>query len=356
MVRAEAAPKSSANTQCLLEIYILKVQEFQSKKAPASVLSDKLNISVVAVFISGVHYKVGTAVFGQITTISHKTSMLGLQIVLKFWLPWIYEHLCMELSLLWFSAGDMHAHIGEISYAQPRGDSFFFIFLPGRSLHCPHSLLDFPCWHTKANKKALWAIQHDEVAAVASDLRGDLWSPIPGEDAAEQSHPCWHSTFQPLCRVSPSPCSTSPSQAHKGCIHQGPANGYNPFERQQALPAPPGLGLKCSSSLGYSSPGPPWLALMHMEGFEGLRTHWGGSVGWREGSLGQQVLLKWLHLVWELTDLCPRSCLVSCPHSSHGQAAAQPCCSGWGEPSLLFQPQFIHGWFALICSRASTGR
>lgn len=83
MVRAEAAPKSSAHTKCLLEIYILKGQEFQSKKAPASVLPDKLNISVVTVFISGVHYKVGTAGFGQITAISHKTSMLGLWVVLK---------------------------------------------------------------------------------------------------------------------------------------------------------------------------------------------------------------------------------------------------------------------------------
>lgn len=28
--------------------------------------------------------------------------------------------------------------------------------------------------HTKANTKSLWTIQQDEVAAVASDLRGDL--------------------------------------------------------------------------------------------------------------------------------------------------------------------------------------
>lgn len=34
-------------------------------KAPASVHSDQLYVSVT-VFISGVHYKVGTAVFGQV--------------------------------------------------------------------------------------------------------------------------------------------------------------------------------------------------------------------------------------------------------------------------------------------------
>lgn len=83
MVRAESAPKSSAQTKCVLEIYILKVQEFQSKKAPASVLSDQLYISGT-VFISGVHYKVGTVVFGEVAAISHKTSMWGLQVVLKF--------------------------------------------------------------------------------------------------------------------------------------------------------------------------------------------------------------------------------------------------------------------------------
>lgn len=74
------------------------------------------------------------------------------------------------------------------------------------------------------------------------------------------------------------PASPSPWAAHpphrltKGPIHQGPATGYNPFERQQAMPALPGLGLKCSSFLPYSSPGPPWLTPVHVEGFEGLRT------------------------------------------------------------------------------------
>lgn len=63
--------------------YILQVQEFQSKKAPSSVLPHKLNISVITVFISGVHYKIGTAVFGQITAVSHETSMLVLWVVLK---------------------------------------------------------------------------------------------------------------------------------------------------------------------------------------------------------------------------------------------------------------------------------
>lgn len=206
--------------------------------------------------------------------------MLGLRVVLKFWLPWTYKHLCIEFSFLWFSVWDMHAPIGQISFAWPKGDSFSFIFLPGRSLHGPHSLLDFPYRYTKANKRALWTIQHDEVAAVASDVRGDLWSLTPGEDAAEQCHPCSHS-FKSVPGVSPSPCAARPPhRLTKGCIHQPAATGYNPFERQQAVPALPGLGLKCSSFLAHSSPGPPWLIPAHVEGFEGLRTHWGDSMGW----------------------------------------------------------------------------
>lgn len=78
-------------------------------------------------------------------------------------------------------------------------------------------------------------------------------------------------------------------------------------------------------------------------------------MGLEKDSLGQQVLLKWLHPLQELNDFRHGSHLVLCPHSSHRQAAAQPHCSGWGEPSLHFQSQFIHGQFATICSYASTG-
>lgn len=62
----ESAPELSAYTRCLLGPF-LKVSspcEFQSKKSPPLIYSCLLSISVFAVSISGVHYKVGTGVFG----------------------------------------------------------------------------------------------------------------------------------------------------------------------------------------------------------------------------------------------------------------------------------------------------
>lgn len=184
---------------------------------------------------------------------------------------------------------------------------------------------------------------------------GDLQSRAPGEDAAEQCHPCLHS-FKSVPRVFPSPCAARPPhRLTKGRIHQRAATSYNPFERQQAVPALPRLVLKSSSFLAHTSPGLCWLTPVHADGFEGLRTNWGGFHGVGKDSLGQQVPLKRLHPLWVLDDFHPGSHLVLCPHSSHGQDAAQPRCSGWSEPSLHFQPQFIHGQFAPICSHASTG-
>ena len=235
-------------------------------------------------------------------------------------------------------------------------NSFSFSFLPGKSLHWSYSQLDFPYWYTKTNKRALWTTRRSRGSCSCLRSEGDLQSLSPGEDAAEQCHPCLHS-FKSVPGIFPSPCAARPPhRLTKGHIHQWAATSYNPFERQQAVPALPRLVLKSSSFLARASPGLSQLTPVLPDGFEGPRTNCGGLHGVGKDSLGQQVLLKWLHSLQEPDDFHPGSCLVSCPRSSHGQAAAEPRCSGWGEPSLHFQPQFIHGQFAPVCSHASAGQ
>lgn len=112
----------------------------------------------------------------------------------------------------------------------------------------------FPYWYTKTNKRALWTIWNSGGSCSCLRSEGDLQSLAPGEDAAEQCHPCLHS-FKSVPAVFPSPCAAHPShRPTKGCIHHWAATSYNPFERQQAVPALPrfvlGFILPCSCEPG----------------------------------------------------------------------------------------------------------
>lgn len=113
---------------------------------------------------------------------------------------WFEDHLRVEES----SQSGICTQVEEKSLLQITNlkDSFSFSFLPGRKLHWPHSLLDFPCWYTKTNKRALWIIWNNRGSCSCLRSEDDLQSFAPGEDAAEQSHPCLHS-FKSVPEVFP---------------------------------------------------------------------------------------------------------------------------------------------------------
>lgn len=156
-----------------------------------------------------------------------------------------------------------------------KGDSFSVSFLPGKRLLWPLVL----CWifpaETPAQAEGLPGLPG--TAASCSWLRceSDLRSLAPGEDAAEQRYPCLHS-FKLVPGVFPSPSAARPPhRLTKGRIHQWAATSYNPFERQQAVPAPPRFVLESSCCLAHTSPEQSELTSAYVDGFGGLRMDWG---------------------------------------------------------------------------------